>query len=43
MKKIINKLREKLGTFFNIVPGYYSAKEEIFEIINELENYDRNR
>ena len=37
MKEIVNELREQLGKFFEIVPGYYSFKSEIFNLINKLE------
>lgn len=37
MKQIIIELREQLTKFFGIVPGYYSFKSEIFNLINKLE------
>lgn len=39
MKKLIEELRICLEKFFNIIPGYHSTKTEIFELINEIENY----
>lgn len=37
MKQIINELKDQLGKFFEIVPGYFTAKAEIFNLINRLE------
>jgi hypothetical protein len=43
MKDIINKLRNTLESFFNVIPGYFNVKEEIFNLINRLEEYDSTR
>lgn len=41
MSEVIKELKEQLGKFFNIVPGYYSFKAQIFKLIEELEQHDR--
>lgn len=41
MKDTIKELKKQLGKFFEIVPGYYSFKAQIFKLIEELEQHDR--
>jgi len=43
MKELINELREQLGKFFEIIPGYFSFKREIFNLIEKIESYDTDR
>lgn len=41
MKEKIEELKEQLAKFFEIIPGYFSVKTQIFNLINEIEQSEK--